>query len=139
MKSIIEVIKYVYECYGLFILEKESQIYTIDNCVIRNFMILGLLTLSHFDNYAISDNDICFYLICNRYFLLGNQPHFRIFNDFPYIDCQSYPLMLADLPITKQVFIACIHLFVSIFKLKLSETCNLIAYSCIKGHMVLLL
>lgn len=47
--------------------------------------------------------------------------------------------MLADLSMTKEATIAHIHSVVSIFKLRPFRTFNLAVYSCIKGHVVLLL
>ncbi len=72
MDSVIEGLKCVYGCCGLFVSEKESQIYAIDNCLIRNSITSGLLTLSHIDCCVISDNDICLCLTCSRSLLLGN-------------------------------------------------------------------
>ena len=72
MNSIIEGSKCVFGCYGLFILEKKSQIYAIDDYFICNFITSELLTLSHINCYAIFDNDICLCLACNKSFLLGN-------------------------------------------------------------------
>lgn len=41
MNSVIEDLKYVCGCYGLFALEKKSQIFTINDCLIYNSIILG--------------------------------------------------------------------------------------------------
>ncbi len=56
MDSIIEGLKCDCGCCGLFVSEKESQIYTINDCLSRNSIISGFLTLSYFHCYAISDN-----------------------------------------------------------------------------------
>lgn len=39
MDSIIERLKWVCECYSLFISKKKSQIYAINNYLIRNSII----------------------------------------------------------------------------------------------------
>ncbi len=103
MDSVIEGLKYVCGCCGLFVLKKESQSYAIDDCLIRNSITSGLLTLSHIDYCAIFDNDICLCLTCNRSLSLGNRPKFGILNGLPRIDCQLYPPMLADLRV--QIFV----------------------------------
>lgn len=139
MDSVIEKLKYVCGYYSLFILEKKYEIYVINNCLICNSIILELLTPSYIDYYAISNNDICLCLTYSRLLLLKNQPKFRILNGLPYIDCQLYPPMLADLSIAKKVVIAYVPPVVFILKLKPSEVFNLIAYSRIKGHIVLFL
>ncbi len=139
MDSIIEELKCVCGYCSLFILEKKSQIYAINDCFICNSITLGLLTPSYIDYCAISNNDICLCLTCSRLLLLENQPKFEIFNGLPHVDCQSYPPVLADLSIAKEVVIACVHPVVFILKLRSSEVFNLIAYSYIKGHTVLFL
>ena len=89
MNSVIEGLKCVYGYCYLFVLEKKSQIYAKDDCLIRNSIILGLLTFSHTDYCAISDNNICLCLTCNRSFLLGNRSKFGIFNGLSCVDCHS--------------------------------------------------
>ncbi len=76
MDSVIEGLKCVCGYCGLFVSEKESQIYAIDDCLIRNSITSRLLTLFYIDCCAISDNNIRLCLICNRLLLLGNQPKF---------------------------------------------------------------
>ncbi len=138
MDSVIERLKCVCECCGLFVSEKESQIYAIDDCLIRNSITLGLLILSHIDCCAISNNDIHLCLICSRSLSLGNRPKFGILNGLPRMDCQSYPPALADLSMAEEATIACAHPVVSILKLRPSRAFNPAAYSHIKGHIVLL-
>ncbi len=72
MDSVIEGLKCVCGCCGLYVSEKESQIYSIDDGLICNSITSGLLTLSHIDSCAISDDDIRLYLICSRSFSLRN-------------------------------------------------------------------
>ncbi len=57
----------------------------------------------------------------------------------PRVDCQSYPLVLADLSMVEEAAIARAHLFVSILKLRPSGAFNPTSYSRIKGHTVPLL
>ncbi len=116
MDSVIEGLKCVCGCCGLFISEKKSQIYAIDDCLIRNFIISGLLTFFHIDCCAISNNDIRLCLTCSRLVSLENQPKFGIFNGFPRVDYQLYPPARADLSMTEEVAIACAHPVVSILK-----------------------
>ncbi len=136
--SVIEGLKCVCGCCSLFISKKESQIYAINDCLIRNFITSGLLTLSHIDCYAISDNHIYLCLTCSRSLSLGNQPKFGIFNSLPRIDCQLYSPALADLSMAEEAAIARAHPVVSIFKLRSSGAFNLVIYSRIKDHTVLL-
>ena len=60
--SIIEGLRYISGCCGLFALEKESQIFAIDDYLIDNSITLELLTISNIDSCGISDNGICFCL-----------------------------------------------------------------------------
>lgn len=99
---------------------------------------MRLLTFFYINSGAISDDDICLCLTYSKSFLLRNQPKFEILNGFPYVDCQSYHLLLADFSIIKEVAIACIYSIISILKLKPSEAFNLAAYSYIKGHAIFL-
>ncbi len=138
MDSVIEGLKCVYRYCGLFVSKKESQIYAIDDCLIRNSIRSGLLILSYIDCCAISDNDICLYLTCSRLLLLENRPKFGIFNSLPHMDCQLYPLALADLSMAEEAAIACAYPVVSILKLRPFGVFNPAAYSYIKGHIVLL-
>ncbi len=54
------------------------------------------------------------------------------------MDCQSYPPALADLSMAEEAAIARAHPIVSILKLRPSGAFNPVAYSCKKGHAVLL-
>ncbi len=139
MDSVIEGLKCVCGCCELFISEKESQIYSIDDGLICNSITSGLLTLSHVNSCAISDDNICLCLTCSRSLLLGNRPKFGILNGLLCVDCQSYPLALADLSMTEEAAIARAYPVVSILKLRPSGAFNLVVYSRIKGHAVLLL
>ncbi len=139
INSVIEGLKWVCGCCSLFISKKESQIYAIDNYLIRNSITLRLLTFSHINYYAISDNNICFCLICSRLLLLENKPKFGIFNGFPRVDYQLYPLALANFFVVEEVAIACAHPVVFILKLRPSRDFNPTIYSCIKEHIVFLL
>ncbi len=138
MDSVIERLKYVCGCCGLFVSEKESQVYAIDDCLIRNSITSGLLTLSHIDCCAISNNDICLCLTCSRSLSLGNRPKFGILNGLPRVDCQSYPPALADLSMAEEAAITRTHPVVSILKLRPSGVFNPATYSRIKDHTVLL-
>ncbi len=138
MDSVIEGLKCVCGCCGLFVSEKESQIYSINDGLICNAITSGLLTLSHVDSCAISDDDICLCLTCSRSLSLGNRPKFGILNGLPYVDCQSYPPTLADLSMAEEAAIAHAHPVVSILKLRPSGAFNPASYSRIKGYAVLL-
>ncbi len=138
MDSVIKGLKCVCGYCGLFVSEKEFQIYAIDDCLIRNSIISRLLTYSHINCCVISDNDIYLCLICSSLLSLDNQPKIEILNGFACMDCQSYPPVLANLFMTKKVTIACAHPVVSILKLRFSKAFNPAVYSCIKGHTVLL-
>ncbi len=133
--SVIKRLKCVCEYCDLFILEKEYQIYTIDDCLICNSIMLGLLILSYIDYCAISDNNICLCLICSRLFLLENQPKFEILNGLVHVKYQLYLSALTDLSMAKEIAITYMYQVVSILKLRPSGAFNPTAYSRIKGHM----
>ena len=135
--SIIEGLQCVCRYCGLFDLKKKSQIFVIDDCLIHNFVISGLLVISNIHSCGISNDSICLCLICRKLLSLGNRPKFGILNGLPCTDCQSYLPALVDLSMAEKAAIACAHLFVSILKLCSSEIFNLAAYSGIKGHAVL--
>lgn len=118
MDSVIEGLKYVCRCCRLFVSEKKSQIYAINDCLICNSIMSKPLTLFYIDSYTIFDNNICLCLTCSRSFLLENQPKFGIFNGLSYVNFQSYSPTLADLSIVKEVGIARTYPIVSIFKLR---------------------
>ena len=136
--SVIEGLKCVCEYYGLFALEKEYQVFAIDDFFIHNSVISGLLVILNIDSCGIFDNGIYLCLTCKKLFLLGNRPKFEILNGLSYADCQSYLLSLVDLFMTKKVVIAHAHPVISILKLKPSGTFNPAAYSGIKRYAVLL-
>ncbi len=99
----------------------------------------GLLVIFDVDSCSISADDIRLCPTCCRSLLRGNRPTFGILNGFPRIDCQSYPPVLADLSLAEKAAIACANPVVSILKLRPSGAFNPVAYSYIKGHVVLLL
>ena len=136
MDSVIEGLKYIYRCCTLFALEKESQIFAIDDCLIYNSVISGLLVISNNDNCNIFEDDICHCFTCKKLFLLENRPKFGILNGLSRVDCSSCSLALADLSMTKKTAISYTHLVVSMFKLRLSKTFNPATYSDIKGYAV---
>ena len=70
MDSVIEGLKCDCGCCGLYVSEKESQIYVIDDCLICNSIILELLILFYIDSCNIFDDGICLYLICSRFLFL---------------------------------------------------------------------
>lgn len=80
MNSVIGDLKCVCGCCGVFVSEKESQIYAIDHCLIRDSITLGLLIMSHIDRCAIFDDNIRLCSTCSSLLLLGNRPKFGISN-----------------------------------------------------------
>lgn len=116
MDSVIGDLKCICGCYELFVLEKESQIYIIDDCFIYNSTMLGLLSLLHINSCIISDNNICLCSTCSKLFLFGNPSKFEIVNNFLCIDYQFYPPLLGDLFIAEETAIIHMYLVVSILK-----------------------
>lgn len=86
MDSVIDGLNYIYGCFELFVLEKISRIYVINNYLICNSTMSGLLILSHIDSNVIYDNNICLCLTCNRSVLLKNWLMFEILNGFFYMN-----------------------------------------------------
>lgn len=134
--SVIEGLKCVYRCFGLFALKKKCQLFALNDCLIHNFVISGLPIIYNIDSCGISNNNICLYLICKRLLLLRNQPNLRIFNGLPCAGYQSHLFALGHLFIAKKAAIAYVHLVVSILKFRPSRTFNPAANSGIKGHAV---
>ena len=139
MDSVIEGLKCICECFGLFALEKKSQIFAMDDCFIHNFVTSGLLVISNIDSYSISNNGICFYLICRKSLLLRNRPNFGILNGLPCADCQFYLPALVDLSIAKEAAIAHAYPVVFISKLRPCGIFKLAAYFDIIKYAVFLL
>ncbi|MCJ1349551.1 hypothetical protein MMC31_007792 [Peltigera leucophlebia] len=137
--SVIEGLKCVCECCGLFASEKESQIFAIDVCLIRNSVASGLLIISNIDSCGISNNGIRLCLTCRNSLSLGNRLKFGILNSLPCVDCQSYPPALGNFSMAEEAANARVHPVMSILKLRPSGTFNPAAYSGIKGHAVFLL
>ncbi len=98
----------------------------------------GLLVISDVNSCSTFADNIRLCPTYCRSLLHGNRPKFGILNGLPRIECQSYPPVLADLSLAEEAAIACAHPIVSILKLRPSEAFNPAAYSCIKGHAVLL-
>lgn len=139
MNFVIECLKYICGCCSLFVSEKESQLYIINDYFIHNSITSELLTPSYINYYAISDNNLYLYLIYSRLLSLENQPKFRILNGFLRVDYQSYHPTLANLSMAEEVAIGCTHPIVSIFILMPFRAFNPVAYSCIKGYTILFL
>ena len=72
INSIIKNIKCICRCYKLFVLEKKSQIFTINNCFICNFDISKFQIFSNIDDCSIFDNGICLCLTYKKLLLLKN-------------------------------------------------------------------
>lgn len=126
MDSVIESLKCVCECCGLFVLEKETKIYAIENCLICNSITLRLLTFSHIDSYAIFNDNICLCLICDKSLLFGNRPKFGILHGLPCVDCQSYLFAPADPSIAKKLLLltriwSCLSLNLGFLKLLIRQ------------------
>ena len=138
MNSVIEGLKCVCGCYGLFASEKESQIFARDDYLIHNFVMSGLLVISNIDSCGISNDGICLCLTCRKSLLLGNRPKFGILNGLFCTNYQSYLPTLVDLSMAKEITIARMHPVISILKLRPSKTFNPAAYSDIKMHVVFL-
>lgn len=68
--SISKSLKCVCSYYELFALEKEFQIFTIDDCLIYNFVTSELLVISNINSCGIFDDSICLYLIYKKLFSL---------------------------------------------------------------------
>lgn len=72
MNSIIKGLKCFGGCCGLFVLEKKSQIFAINDFFTRNFVISKLLVISNIDSYDISHNGIYLCLIYKKLLLVKN-------------------------------------------------------------------
>lgn len=105
INSIIEDQKCVYRYCRLFVLEKKSQIFAINNCLIHNFVMSELLVICNTDSYGIFKNSIYLCLICKKLLLLENWPKFGIFNGLSCINCQSYLFTFAHLSIAKKLLL----------------------------------
>lgn len=139
MNSLVKNLKYIYRCCRLFILVQKSQLFTKNDSFICNATISRLLVISNIDSYFIFINSTRLYTTCCRSFLHRNRPKFGIFNGFPHIEYQSYPLVLANLSLAKEAAIARAYPVVPILKLRPSEVFNPAANSRIKGYAVLFL
>ncbi len=135
---IVEGLKCICRCYGFFISAQESQLIARNYLFICNAIISRLLVISNVDSCSISTDDTRLCTTCCRSLLHGNKPKFRILNVLSHIECQSYPLVLANLSMAKEAAIARTYLVMSILKLRPSRAFNLAAYTHIKGHAVLL-
>ena len=70
--SVFEGLKSICRCYWLFVLEKEFQIFAIDDYFIHNLVISRLLVISNIDNCGIFDKNICLCSIYKKLFSLKN-------------------------------------------------------------------
>ncbi len=138
MDSVVEGLKCICRCCGLFISAQKSQLFATNDLFICNATISGLLVISDVNSCSISTDDIRLCPTHYRLLLRRNKPKFGILNSLPRIECQSYPLVLADLSLAKKAVITRAHPVVSSLKLRPSEVFNLVAYSRIKGHAILL-
>lgn len=137
MDSIIEGLKCICRCCKLFISVQELQLFVRNDFFIYNAIISVLLVISNVDSYSIFTNSTHLCTICYRSLLCKNRSKFGTLNSFACIECQSYPFILADLSMAKEVTITCACPVVSILKLRLSGAFNLTIYTCIKGHAIL--
>lgn len=138
MQNVIEKMKAVCCCCGLFTSVKESSTLHIHNQLMSQSLGLGLLVLSDLDSCGIVDKVFRF---CQQCFLsLQRQelPKYGSCNNLPRVSCQSYPAVLSCLSMAEEAVIARAHPVTSILELRPNGGLNPAAYHAIKGHVVLL-
>lgn len=138
MEGVVDGIKNVCGCFGLFILLNTSTVYNMSQILIQNSLASNLVMLLEVDCCAILEGALRLYKKCIQLLSHTKRPKFGFGNSLPKLWCQSYPTALKGLFVANEAAIAYAYPVVSIFKLRPNWVFNLAVYNCIKGHAFLL-